>query len=212
MCTREGRYNVLGVTGYVLKHAENSAEKMCVVDVGCSKGIAMRGARACLAKHNIGVYSIGIDPSPKIRSVARTNMDEFIDKDVCEVDWYEKADVVICANVIRFVDGQHKHKILKKCTQLLKPNGILIVAAGRYKKFEGWTANGPRPGALCSKSVIHSACGKAERCVIRDVLALNKDDAGSFTEHVLEDWTGKSRRKRVMWSVLHSLVRISSRF
>lgn len=206
--TGESRYNVLGVTGYILKHAESSAEKMCVVDVGCSRGVALSGARACLEKHHVSVYSMGIDPSPKIASLARTNMDEFVNTDVLEIDWCEKADVVICANVARFVDGEHKNVIFRKCTQLLKSNGILIVSAGRYRKFEREKANNSRPCALCSKSVLHYVWAKVERCMIRDVLSLNKDDAGSFAEHVLKDWTGKSRRKRFMWRVVHALARI----
>ena len=196
--TREDRYNITGITDHILRHAKNSPETMCVIDVGCSEGIAMSGARACLQKHRVNVYAIGIDLSSEVATLAKTNMDKFIKADVLEVDCHEKADVVICANVVRYVDGERKHKVLTKCAQLLKADGVLIVAAGTYKKFPKNSDNSSRSCYPSKKGLLSRVCARIERFTVRDVLCLNKGEALSFAEHALEDWNSRSRLE---WTV-----------
>lgn len=168
----------------------------------------MRGAQLCLKKHGVSVHTIGIDPSPKVERLAKINVDEFYSMDVLDIDWCAKADVVICANVARFVDGEHKHKILKKCAQLLKPSGVLIVSAGQCGKFKKTMHDSPRPPALCVKNVLARVCASLERLKIGDVFALNKDQSVDFADHVLKEWNDKPMIKRAVHRCAKPLLQL----
>ena len=156
----------------------------------------MRGAQACLEKHGIRLFTVGIDPSPKVAAQAKTNMNVFLNKDVLEVACCGKADVVICANVVRFVDRKLKQKILKKCAQLLKPEGVLIVSAGRYRKFEKEIHNTSKPRELCDRGLLYRIRTVCYRLPFNDVMSMNKDKVGDFAEHILEDYNSKGKLRQ----------------
>lgn len=121
------RYVVTGITKLILAHTRNSKKKIIIMDVGCSKGVAIKHAQDCLKQENIESFTIGIDVSENIAKEANENLNKFINKDVLQVyDCTEKADIVICSKVIIFVTGELKYKIIKKCSEFLKNDGILI--------------------------------------------------------------------------------------
>ena len=212
-CTYENRYNILGVTGYMRDHAKDDTKQMIIVDVGCSNGLALKRAQECLRRHDISAYTIGIDPSLKIKTLAEKNVDEFYNADVLEIDLQEKADVVICANVARFVDGEHKRRIFKKCAQLLKPDGVFVVAAGQYRKFDARTGgNLKRPCALCVGGILGRARAQLDRLVIRDVRVLSKGEAEDFAEHVLSDWNSKHGLNHIVLTCEFRVLAMFSKF
>ena len=46
----------------------------------------------------------------------------------------EKADIVICSKMAIFVPGELRYKIIKKCTEFLKKEGILITDVDCFEK------------------------------------------------------------------------------
>ena len=111
------RYDDFGVTGYMLLHVK-SMEDAVVIDVGCSKEIAIIESKKCLGRHGVRLYTIGIDMSDKdkLTAEAENNLDEFVSKNTLEVDGYAgKTDVVVCLNTIRHVLGDTKSDMIKKC-------------------------------------------------------------------------------------------------
>ena len=109
------RYDDFGVTGYMLSHLQY-IKNAVVIDVGCSNGKAVLGSKQCLSKHRIDIYTIGIDISTRknIITNAEKNLDEFINKNVLEVNQYVgKADVVVCLNATRLVSKNLKSEIIK---------------------------------------------------------------------------------------------------
>ena len=130
--TWKSRYDDFGVTGYMLLHAKGMKD-VVVIDVGCSRGIAVTESKKCLAEHGIRLHTIGIDMScnAKLAAEAESNLDEFVNGNALEVDGYAgKADVVVCLNVVRFVRGDVKSRIVEKCAEFLNPGGVFITGVG----------------------------------------------------------------------------------
>ena len=136
--TWKNRYDDFGVTGYMFLHAKGMKD-VTVIDVGCSKGIAVAESKKCLAKHGVRLHTIGIDMSDdaKLAAEAESNLDEFVNGNALEVDGYTgRADIVVCLNVVRFVRGNVKSRIVEKCAEFLKPDGVFITGIGE-KSQEG---------------------------------------------------------------------------
>lgn len=126
------RYDHSWATNLICKHARRMCiTNMNMLDVGCSKGIAVAHCKKHLGLGNIAVHVTGVDATEKskIISLAEKNLDIFInhtilDIDVCEIG---KFDVITCLNTIRFVSNDTKYKIIKKCMEFLKTDGVLII-------------------------------------------------------------------------------------
>lgn len=134
--TWKRRYDHFGVTGYALLHAK-CRKNLVIVDVGCSKGIAMLDCQKCLEQYDVHAYTIGIDISEKHKVEARNNLDEFILDNVLNVNAHMgDADIVICMNMERYVDLEKKSQIIRKCAEFLKPDGMLITNIDKnYRKI-----------------------------------------------------------------------------
>ena len=153
------RYDDFGVTGYMLLHLQGRKNAV-VVDVGCSNGNAILGNRQCLSEHGIDLYTIGIDISTRknIIADAEKNLDEFINKNVLDVNQYAgRADAVICLNATRLVSKNLKSEIIRKCVWFLKSDGVLITDVKRKyrKKIRLEEPAKSHPKRVCSKS-LHS--------------------------------------------------------
>ena len=136
-------------------HADGMG-KAVAIDVGCSTGEAMAGSKQCLFKHGIDIYTVGIDMSDniKLKTKAKDNLDEFIDNDVFKVDSYARlADIVVCLNVVRCVSGDWRSKMIQKCSEFLKPDGVLITGVEekhlKMLKLEDPTSSHPK--RICSR-------------------------------------------------------------
>ena len=131
--TWKNRYDDFGVTGYMLLHSKGMKD-VVAIDVGCSTGIAVAESKKCMAKHGVRLHAIGIDMSgnAKLAAEAESNLDEFVNENALEVDGYAgRADIVVCLNVVRFVRGDVKSRIVEKCAEFLKPDGVFITGVGK---------------------------------------------------------------------------------
>lgn len=128
--TWNGRYDQLGIIGIIDSYSKKIDKKVLrVIDVGCSKGVTMHDCQQLLANRGICLETIGIDQSSKVEKTAIKNLDQFIRSNVlCAQIDDNIADIVICANMLRFkVPPEEKSMVIKKCAGFLKPTGILIL-------------------------------------------------------------------------------------
>ena len=116
--TGKGRYDVIGVCDYIRQYAKNtSKEKIRMIDVGCSKAVAIKECEVCLKEENVSLFTVGIDVSEKVKDEAEENLSEFILGDVTRLSQknIKQADIVICLHVTIRIDIGHRDKIIKKC-------------------------------------------------------------------------------------------------
>lgn len=188
--TWRGRYDELGIPCIIDTYSKQlGVDSLVVVDVGCSKGATLNDCQRLLTNRGVTLETIGIDQSPKIKIAAEENLDEFLLTDVLSVKNRENiADVVICANMLRNnVSHLEKISILKKCTQFLKPHGILILASPFPDQF------GRHPTKNESYLYDPSTRRKVMRCLLamfppnllNEILILNKIDAEKLSEYML---------------------------
>ena len=136
--TWTSRYNELGIPCIICSHSNQlGSNSLRVIDVGCSKGVTMHNCQQILANRGIEIETIGIDQSAKVKKDAENNLDQFISSNVlCVDDHNANADVVICANMLRWgVTPLEKSQVIKKCASFLNPTGILIMASPIPKRF-----------------------------------------------------------------------------
>ena len=140
--TWNARYDEMGITGHIYKHANDHTGVLDVLDIGCSTGIATKTAQKCLNEHGIHIKTTGIDNSPKIKSNAIKNLDHFVQIDVfsSKADEYVgSADVVICANVANYLyklfSRRDTARIIKRCSEFIKKDGILVTDAPDAKSI-----------------------------------------------------------------------------
>ena len=123
------RYDGLGIPSYIYRRFARANDRLVIVDVGCSNGMALTGCKECLSSRGVEVYAVGIDPHAD--EAAGSDLDEFIPKDASDVDDHVgEADVVICVNVINDVHRNPK-KIFLDALKFLKIGGVMITDAHR---------------------------------------------------------------------------------
>lgn len=127
--TWKDRYDDLGIPCIIKEHAKRTGlQELCVVDVGCSKGVALKNCNRLLVKRGLRIKSVGIDQSSKVKKDAENNLDEFRLANVaCDEIRGIVADVVICANALRWVSSTEKGKVVKKCSDFINTRGIFIM-------------------------------------------------------------------------------------
>ena len=204
------RYDDFRVNGYMLEYAERVGKSsLYVIDVGCSNGEAILECKKCLFKYGVKIHIIGIDATkrPKILSKAKNNLDGFINSNVLDVKEYnEKADVVICLNTIRYIDGDIKSAVIKKCAEFLKPKGVLITGINkRHCKIFNLKRTKPKKVCLSrwSLRIFETMTGK-----IYDTQMITRDDVEKYAEVTNTEWENmNSLRKnlRLLWSLLWSM-------
>ena len=129
--TWKNRYNTFGVTGLIQRFGKT---ELCVMDVGCSKGVAIKHCQKTLQKQGIAIKTIGVDGKEEVWDEAEKNVDRLIRHDAAEVDGYDgTADVVVCMNAIRFIHHKDKKDVLKKCVAFLKDDGMLITNVENFE-------------------------------------------------------------------------------
>ena len=188
-CTWRTRYDDFGVTGYILLHLRG-VKKAVIIDVGCSTGEAILECKKCLSKYDINLYTIGVDMTTDDKTCIKSmkNLDEFINKNICDVDEYiGKADVIICLNMTRFVSGDLKSDIIKKCAKFLKPDGVLITGVNpipRKIKLEDPSASKPkRVCARSLRSLMHHP---------QDTRMMKRDNILEYARTIQTEWDKKS--------------------
>lgn len=208
--TFKDRYVLTGITNLILEHTKDSKKKLVIIDVGCSKGIAMKYAQDYLQQKNVESFTVGIDVSENIADEANKNLDDFINKDVLKVDDYvEKADIVICSKMAIFVTGEVRHKIIKKCSELLKNDGMLITDVDCFEKSklieELILVQYMLPTLSCFKNGIR---GFYEEYRIRFYTPLRKkmkkkykDDALNYAKEILSGWQNLSFLQKWDWKL-----------
>ena len=173
--TWKTRYDDMRVTGMLLERGKKNG-RLTVIDVGCSKGEALSGAKKCLTEHGIDVYAIGIDVSRNVAGSARINLDEFELGNVLDITKYDAVgDVTLCLNAMRLVSENMKSRMVRKCAEMLKPTGTLITHVdGKYQKQ--LNLHNTLPERVCR----HGRFGRLTEMLAgtpSDTQALSKDEA-----------------------------------
>ncbi len=158
------RYDCTGVANFIYVHASRNRGRMVVLDVGCSTGAALASCRSGLQAYGLEMQTIGIDqlkfPAvpgfvPDMLAMrARLNLDEFVRRDVLDVEGYfDRCDVVICANVVRYVDKRYRLAIIRQCVKFLKPGGTLITD-GIDRTLDLPGLNGTVRRGVCARNMV----------------------------------------------------------
>lgn len=202
--TFKDRYVVTGITDLVLEHVDNSKKKLVIIDVGCSKGIAMKYAQDYLKQKNIESFTVGIDVSKNITKEANENLNKFINKDVLNVDdWTGKADVVICSKAVIFVTGEKRHKIIKKCSEFLKNDGILITDVDCFEKpkliEELSLFYYMLPTLSCFKKGFNEYRMRFYTPLRKKMKKMYKMDVLNYAEKILSGWQNLSFLQKLDW-------------
>jgi SAM-dependent methyltransferase len=208
--TFEDRYEITGITDFILDYAKNSKNKLIILDVGCSIGTAMKYAQDYLKQKNVESFTVGIDVSKYVVEKASKNLDKFINEDLFNVDdFVGKADVVICSKMAIFVTGETRHKIIKKCTDFLNDKGILITDVDCFEKpklsddlndflcgFPTWS---------CFKNGIGGFRKEFRRRLNipykKKMKKMHKDEALKYAEEILLAWNDFSFFKKLDWKL-----------
>ena len=133
-----GRYDELGIPCIIDSYSkEKSITSLRTIDVGCSKGVAIKNCQRLLVARGVWLDTVGIDQSSKVRKSAEKNLNRFILSNVLHVENCDNtADVVVCANMLRHgVSSVEKSQVVKKCADFLKPAGILILMSPFPNQF-----------------------------------------------------------------------------
>lgn len=122
------RYEEIGVIDHVLEYLRVTNKRdVVIVDIGCSTAVAAKQLKDMLDKRGIKSRTIGIDLSPSVKEEAIKNLDLFINQDVMQVDsTLYPADVLICCNMIYYLNHQKKAEVINKCAQFMKDDSVLI--------------------------------------------------------------------------------------
>lgn len=211
--TFKDRYEFTGINDFTVNHLKQQGiKKPSIIDVGCSTGIAMKKTAEIMRMLEFDPYITGIDASKKVKSKAEKNLDEFINRDVLDIDDKENtADVVICSKAAIFVLGTRRAAIIRKCTSFLKDNGILITDvdsypprtirenAHRFLRFLRYQF----PNIECFKHGIKNIrreYGRRANTTIRnDVFKMTKHEAMSYVDEIIKGWEKRSPRWKLWW-------------
>lgn len=201
--TEPKRYDYLGATGYALSYARRR-DKVTIVDVGCSTGVAMSECKRCIVRQGIGVHAIGIDMSGDVAARAKGELDEFILDDVLDVDSHQgDADVVMCLNVARFVTWDVRCRIVRKCAWFLNGDGMLITGIDKehLKKTVLEKPSSRISGRVCREG------GLAERvidwmirCDPKDTRMMSRSEALRYADMLMAEWRNMNplKKRRIM--------------
>ena len=203
--TWKRRYDHFGVTGYALLCAKYR-KNLVIIDVGCSKGIAMLDCQECLELYGVHAYTIGIDISEKHKVEARNNLDEFILDNALNVNMHiDDADIVICMNMERYIDLEKKSRIITKCAQFLKPDGMLITSIdAKYRK----RLNLEYPNKSIPKLVV-SGKNIRERIynwhkrstALKDTRMISSKEASRYGRILLDEWQNTNKITRTIQQI-----------
>ncbi|AFU59827.1 hypothetical protein Ngar_c29080 [Candidatus Nitrososphaera gargensis Ga9.2] len=122
------RYEEIGVVDHVLEYLRASNKRdIVIVDIGCSTAVATKQLKNMLDNSGIKNRTIGIDLSQTVREEAMQNVDLFLNQDVMYVDsTLYPADIVICCNMIFYLNHLKKAEVISKCSQFMKDDSVLI--------------------------------------------------------------------------------------
>lgn len=196
------RYDALGIIDYMLKYAKSSTKnRLTVIDVGCSRATATRFAKTCLNGHGIKSVMIGIDNSVRVADDAEKNLDEFILNDVMNVEeHYGSADVVICSMTIRNVNGEIRSRVLEKCTEFLKDDGVIITDVKGYDRpitDRGFSSiEKSNPEKICSYPCLESVVVFMWGMHRKDTHMMGKNDTLEYAKQIKREWDNNCKGLR----------------
>lgn len=108
-----------------------NAEERTLLDIGCGTGEFL------LTCKNDGWNVVGVEPSKNARNLALNKLDKNIStnitEDIIELE-FQKFEIITMWHVLEHVPNLEEY--ISKIKQLLKPNGVLIVAVPNYKSFD----------------------------------------------------------------------------
>ena len=187
--TTPKRYDYLGATWYALSHAKRK-KKAIIIDVGCSTGEAMAECKKCLIQHGASVHAIGIDMSREVATSADSKLDEFINKDVLDVDGYKGgADIVMCLNVTRFVTWNVRHEIIRKCAWFLNNEGMLITGIDdEHIKKIVLEPSPSSPKCVCCDMSWVGRLKRSFRSDPKDTRMMRRSEAYNYANILTSEW------------------------
>lgn len=203
------RYDHFGATGYALSYARHKGE-VVIIDVGCSTGEAMVECKKCLAQHGIRVREIGIDSSEKVAAASEKNLDKFIQRNVLNVNEYEKtADIVLCMNMERFIDWDNRSEIIEKCSWFLKDDGMLITGISKkhQKRLKLEQPISTIPDMVCVGDSWKTWVVDLQRRVcIKDTRMMPRSEALHYADMLLSDWQKADTLRRLYMKYLLTIL------
>ena len=131
--THHHRYECMGATTLIHKQIIGRPHTS-LLDVGCSNGTATKDCMSFLKRHGHKVSLMGIDiDKTRINSAQKnSNGVKFICTDLKRLKPENQFDIIICLNVIRYIDMKSKKEILQNIAQRLKPNGMLVTGINKH--------------------------------------------------------------------------------
>lgn len=130
--THHQRYECMGVMTMIHKHMAGRAHTS-ILDAGCSDGTAAKYCMSFLRELNHKVSLVGVDQDKRRIKNAQKDSNEikFICTDIRQLEFKNQFDIVICLNVIRYIDAKSKKEILQKISRMLKPDGMLVTGINK---------------------------------------------------------------------------------
>ena len=195
--TEPKRYHYLGATGYALYHVR-CKDAATIIDVGCSTGVALLECKGYIDQQGTFIRAIGIDNSKEVASTAKENLDEFIPRDVLDVNAHKgDADVVMCLNVIRFVEWDVRSKIIKKCAKFLNEKGMLITGVDKEhrKKIELEQSSCTVPDHVYGKS-LESRLRVWFKLDPTDTRMMRRTEALKYADMLMNEWQDMHRLRK----------------
>ena len=161
--------------------------------------------KRCLFKHGIRVRAIGIDISGKVAAKAKKNLDEFIPGNVVDVRTHEgDADIVICMNMERFVSLNLKGRIVGKCAEFLKEDGVLITGVSKtYRnKLKLKEPSSAIPAMVCPTGGLMRALNYLNRFAMpKDTRMMEREKALRYSIMLLSDSKNTGRFRRLLAAI-----------
>jgi SAM-dependent methyltransferase len=117
------RYLELPLVGNIL--SELTSKPIKILDAGCGSGIILK----YLVNKNHPVKNIiGIDNSNEMLALARKNAPgiKILKSDITKSELKDKFDLIICNQVMHYLDDKDFRKALNNFYRLLNPGGILL--------------------------------------------------------------------------------------
>jgi len=106
----------------------NNNKEIQVLDVGCGTGDFL------VACKNNQMQVVGVEPNKNARSIAESKLKNAVFSTIYDLPESQKYDVITLWHVLEHVPDLEKYTI--KLKELLKKDGILIIAVPNYKSFD----------------------------------------------------------------------------
>ena len=171
------RYECMGATTLIMKHA-NNIPKCSILDAGCSNGVATKDCMSFLKNNDYDVSIVAVDRNRRRIYSTKKNYNgiKFYCNEITDLVLKNKFDTVLCLNVIRFINYKSKAGILRKISDMLKSDGILLTGVSKKDMCEmGLTYLEPPKCALNHMFLYHWIFASRPICKYNDTQVLTKN-------------------------------------